>query len=195
MKFLVPFILLFVYLNSNGQAGPTRNWVDSDLKYTDSKGNWVKFINSFPRGGGVVYKKGKKYSYVVFWSRFYNRSAVPLELKVKFPEVVYFKSSESSIQIVIPKETMSMDKVQLLDFGLTNMQSLLNDTSNQINILRKKIKPNEDCIFYTVVFIHKVDWGPVRAKFVLKDRELFYKISMGPDTTMIHCGDLYFKNY
>ena len=90
---------------------------------------------------------------------------------------------------------MSMDKVQLLDFGLTNMQSLLNDTSNQINILRKKIKPNEDCIFYTVVLIHKVDWGPVRAKFVLKDRDLFYKISMGPDTTMIPCGDLYFKNY
>jgi len=194
MKLVVSFILLFVYLNSNSQVGQTRNWVDSELKHTDSKGNLAKFIHSFPRGGGVVYKNGKKYSYVVFWTRVYNQSATNLELKVKFPEVTFFKSPDSYLQIVLPKATMSMDKVQLFDYGLTNLQSLLNDESKQLSVLQKKIKPNEDHIFYTVVFIHKEDWGPARAKFALKSQEFLYKISMGSDTTMIPCGSLFFKN-
>ena len=147
MKLLVSFILLFVYLNSYGQSESIRNWVDSELKLTDAKGNLVKFINCLPRGGGVVYKNGKKYSYVVFWTRVYNQSATLLELKVKFPEVTFFKSPDSYIQIVLPKETMSMDKVQLFDYGLTNLQSLLNDESKQLSVLQKKIKPNEDYIF------------------------------------------------
>jgi hypothetical protein len=195
MKLLVSIILLFVYLNSYGQSESTRNWVDSELKYTDSKGNLVKFINSFPRGGGVVYKNGKKYSYVVFWTRVYNHSATLLEYTVKFPEVTYFNSPHSYIQIVLPKETMSLDRVQSFDYGLINLQSLLNDESNQLSILQKKINPNEDYIFYTAVFIHGVErWGPARAKFELQDQDLFYKISMGSDTTIIPCGSLYFKN-
>lgn len=195
MKLLVSFILLFVYLNANSQVGLTRNWVDSELKHTDSKGNLVKFTNSFPKGGGVVYKNGKKYSYVVFWTRVYNQSSNLLELKVKFPEVTLFKSPDSYIQIVLPKATMSMDKVQLFDYGLTNLQSLLNDESKQLSVLQKKIKPKEDHIFYTAVFIHIEDWGPARAKFeLIKGQEFLYKISMGSESTMFPCGSLYFKD-
>lgn len=193
MKYLVSFILLFVHPNSYGQNKSTRNWVDSELKHTDSKGNLVTLIHSLPRGGGVVYKNGKKYSFVVFWTHVNNQSATPLELNVQFPEVTFFKSPDSYIHIVLPKETMSMDKVQSFDYGLTNLQSLLNDVSNQLCVLPKKIKPNEDYIFYTVVFIHMENWGPARAKFELKDQDLFYKISMGSDTTIIPCGSLYFK--
>lgn len=194
MKLIISVLFLFVYLKANGQVGLTRNWVDSELKHTDSKGNLVKFVSSLPRGGGVVYKNGKKYSYVVFWTRVYNQSATLLELKVKFPEITFFKSPDSYLQIVLPKEPMSMDKVQSYDYGLTNLQSLLNDESNQLSVLQKRIKPNEDYIFYTAVFIHIKGWGPARAKFKLKDRDLFYKISMGPDTAIIPCGSLFFKN-
>ena len=193
MKLLVLVFLLFAHLNSNSQVGPTRNWVDSELKYTDAKGNMAKFINSFPRGGGVVYKNGKKYSYVVFWTRLFNQSTTPIELKIKFPAISFFKSPDSFIQIVLPKAAMSMDKVQSFDYGLTNLQSLFNDKSKQLSVLQKKIKPNEDCIFYTAVFIHIEGWGPSRAKFELKGQDLFYKISMGSDTTMIPCGSLNFK--
>lgn len=194
MKLLVSFILLVIYLNSSAQSESTRDWVDSELKYTDSKGNLVKFINSFPRGGGVVYKDGKKYTYVVFWTRVFNQSTTPVEFKVKFPEVTYFKSPDSYIQIVLPKETMSIDKVQSFDYGLTNLQSLLNDEFNQLSNLQKNINPNEDYIFYTAVFMHIEGWGPARAKFELQDTGLFYKISMGSDTKLIPCGSLYFKN-
>jgi len=193
MKLLVLVVLLLPYLNSYGQVGTGRNWVDSEVKHTVSKGNTVMMTNSLPKGGGVVYKNGIKYSYVVFWTRVFNQSATSIELKIKFPDVTFFKSPDSFIQIVLPKATMNMDNVQLFDYGLKNLQSLINDQSNQLSVLQKKIKPNEDYIFYTAVFIHIEDWGPSRAKFELKDQDLFYKISMGSDTTIIPCGSLYFK--
>ena len=185
---------MFVYLNANGQVGPLRNWVDSEVKHTDSKGNSVMMTNSLPKGGGVVYQNGKKYGYVVFWTRMSNQSATTIELKVKFPEVTFFKSPDSYIKIVLPKETMKIEKEQLFDYGLTNFQSLLNDESNQLGILQKKIGPKEDYLFYVTVFIHIEGGGSARAKFELTDKELLYKISIGSDTTLIPCGSLDFKN-
>jgi hypothetical protein len=101
------------------------------VKFTDSKGNLVKFIHSLPRGGGQVFLKGKKYGYVVFWTHVINQSATPIELQVKFPEVTYFKSPDSYIHIILPRETMNNEKVQLFDYGLTNLQSLVNDETNK----------------------------------------------------------------
>ena len=194
MKLLVSVFFLFVYLNANGQVGPTRNWVDSEVKLTDSKGNTVMVTNSLPKGGGVVYQNGKKYGYVVFWARMSNQSATPIELKLKFPDVTFFKPPESYVKIVLPKESMNIKKEQLFDYGLTNLQSLLNDESNQLSILKKKIGPKEDYFFYVTVFIHIDGNGSARAKFELNDKELFYKISIGSDTTLIPCGSLDFKN-
>ena len=194
MKLFISVFLLFVYLNANGQVGPIRNWVDSEVKHKDSKGNSVMMTNSLPKGGGVVYQNGKKYGYVVFWTRMSNQSATTIELKVKFPEVTFFKSPDSYIKIVLPKETMKIEKEQLFDYGLTNFQSLLNDESNQLGILQKKIGPKEDYLFYVTVFIHIEGGGSARAKFELNDKELLYKISMGSDTTLIPCGSLEFKN-
>ena len=194
MKLFIPVFLLFVYLNANGQVGPLRNWVDSEVKHKDSKGNSVMMTNSLPKGGGVVYQNGKKYGYVVFWTRMSNQSATTIELKVKFPEVTFFKSPDSYIKIVLPKETMKIEKEQLFDYGLTNFQSLLNDETNQLGILQKKIGPKEDYLFYVTVFIHIEGGGSARAKFELNDKELLYKISIGSDTTLIPCGSLEFKN-
>ena len=194
MKLFISVFLLFVYLNAKGQVGPPRNWVDSKIKYTDSKGNSVMMTNSLPKGGGVVYQNGKKYGYVVFWTRMSNQSATPIELKVKFPEVTFFKSPDSYIKIVLPKESMNIEKEQLFDYGLTNLQSILNDESNQLSILQKKIRPKEDYFFYIAVFIHIEGAGSSRAKFELKGQDLFYKISRGSDPIMIPCGSLDFKN-
>ena len=88
---------------------------------------------------------------------------------------------------------MNFEKVQSFDYGLTNLQSLLNDPSNQFRVLEKKINSNEEYFFYVAVFIHIEGSGSARAKFDLKGQDLFYKISMGSDTTLIPCGDLDFK--
>jgi hypothetical protein len=194
MKLIVSVFFLFVYLYTNGQVGPTRNWVDSEVKLMDSKGNTAMVTNSLPKGGGVVYQNGKKYGYVVFWTRMSNQSATPIELKLKFPDITFFKPPESYVKIVLPKESMNIEKEQLFDYGLTNLQSLINDESNQLSILKKKIGPKEDYFFYVTVFIHIDGNGSARAQFELNDKELFYKISMGSDTTLIPCGSLEFKN-
>jgi len=194
MKLHVSVLLWFVHLNSIGQSESTRNWVDSEVKYTYSKGNSVAFTHSFPRGGGVVHKDGKKYPYIVFWTRVYNQSDTPVELKVQFPEVAFFKSPESYVHIVLPKEKMTLDKVQVFDYGLTDLQAILNDESKRLGVLQKRIQPDEDYIFYTAVFIHMERSGSARAKFEWKDHDLFYKISMGSDTAMIPSGSLYFTN-
>ena len=194
MKLFVSVFFLLVYLNSSSQVGPIRNWVDAEVKLTDSKGNTALVTNSLPKGGGVVNKNGKKYGYVVFWTRVFNQSAAPIELTIKFPEITYFKSPGSYIKIVLPKETMHLGRVQLYDYGLTNLQSLFNIETNQISVLKKTINPKEEYLFYVTVFIHLGQYGAVRAKFELKDQDLFYKISMGADTILIPCGSLDFKN-
>jgi hypothetical protein len=147
-----------------------------------------------PKGGGQVYYNGKKYGYVVFWTRVINQSATPIELQVKFPEVTYFKSPDSYIHILLPRETMNQEKVQLFDYGLTNLQSLVNDETNQLSMMQKKINPKEDYYFYEAVLIHINLSGSARAKFEVKDKDLFYKISIGSDTTFIPSGSLTFKN-
>ena len=192
MKFFVSAFFWLLYLNATSQVGTIRNWVDSEIRQTDSKGNAVMITQSLPKGGGVVYQNGKKYSYVVFWTRLTNLSSKPVDLKIKFPEVTYFKSPSSFIKIVLPKATMNMENEQLYDYGLTHIQSLLTDESNQFSILQNKIKPQEDYIFYTAVFIHIDGWGPSRAKFELKEQGLFFNISMGSDRARIPCGRLYF---
>lgn len=194
MKYLLPVFLLYFYVNVQSQTNPTRNWIDSEIKYTDSKGNLVNFTHGLPRGGGMVQKNGEKYSHVVFWTRIQNQSDKPIHLKIKFPEVTYIKSPESYIEIVLPKATMSIEKLQLYDYGLTNMQSLLNNPSNQLSALQKIINPKEEYFFYTTVFLHTEWKGPARAKFELNKQDLFYKFSLGSDTTLIPCGILEFKN-
>jgi len=193
MKIVITAFLLFVCLNSTSQTGPIRNWVDSEKTLTDSKGNSVKFIHSLPKGGGVVYKNGKKYGYVVFWTHILNQSATPLEIRAKFPEITDFKSPDSYIHIILPKEPMHIEKLQLYDYGLKNVESILNLTTNQLSVLQKKINPKEEYLFYITVFIHTELRGAARAKFELKGQDLFYKISMGSDTTVIPCGSLAFN--
>jgi len=190
MKLLVSVFFLFIYLNSNGQVGPTRNWVDSEIKHTDSKGNALKITNSFPKGGGVVDKTGKEIGYRVFWTRIRNESATPINFQIKFPDVTFFKSKKFLINIVLPKDKMRYEKVQLFDYGLTNLQSLFNDESNQLEVMKKKISPKEDYFFYVTAFIE--DRGTARAGLILKGNDLFYKITVGSDTALISCGSLNF---
>lgn len=192
MRFLASAFFLFVYLNSNGQIGPTRNWVDSEVKHTDSKGNSVRITNSLPKGGDVADKNGNKVGYRVLWTRIRNESATPINLKVEFPDARFFKSEASPLKIVLPKDNMSHENIQLFDYGLPNLQALLYDESKKLSIMRKKISPKEDCFFYVTVFLQ--DSGSVRSALILKGKDLFYKITLDSNTALIPCGSLDFKN-
>lgn len=198
MRLLTIFILLTVCFTAIGQTSPTRKWVDTEVKYTDSAGKVVIVHNSFPKGGGgYTDSAGKNYSYVVFWTRVINESASPVELAIKFPADPFtiFPSPDSHIKIFLPPDTMTLDKVPLYDYGLTNLQSFLDAGFNKPSMLQRTIDPKEECLFYILVLFYQAQ-GTARAALVLKGQDLFFRISIAPDvdSALIPCGQLVFKN-
>jgi len=191
----VLFIVLLNCLPGIAQTAPTRNWVDTEVKYTDPAGNVVNVQSSLPRGGGgYTGSEGRRYSYVIFWIRIINESAVPAELAINFPADPYtiFPSPDSHIRIFLPPDTMTVDKIALGDYGL-NLQSFLDARFNKPSMLQRTINPKAEYLFYIPVLIYQAR-GTARAALVLKDKDLSFRISISPESALIPCGWLVFKN-
>ena len=193
MKISAFFILSLFYISTYGQVGPIRNWIDTEVKYSFANQKDVIFTHSLPKGGGQYNLKGIKYNHVVFWTRINNKTSTPIKLQVTFPDITYFQSPDAHIKILLPKDTMSHEKEQLFNYGLTGFEFLLNDNTRQVKTLIKTIDPKKDYYFYIPVFMHEIN-GSARASIVLKGEKLFYKISIGKDTAFIPCGSLVADN-
>lgn len=195
MRLLTTLLLFTICLTAKAQTSPTKNWVDSEVKYTDSAGKAVMVHSSFPKGGGgYTDSTGKRYSYVIFWSRVINESASQLELTIKFPAAPFtiFPSPDSHIRIFLPPDTMTLEKVQLGDYGL-NLKSFLDVGFNKPGILQRTINPKEEYYFYIPVLIYQAR-GTARAALVLRGQDLFFRINIAPDSALIPCGHLVFRN-
>ena len=191
---IFPTCLLILFsLNLNGQSVQNRNWEYSKVVYNSSFKNKTIITNSLPKGGGIVSYKGKEYNYFIFWTNIRNEASSPLDLKIKFPTIIPYKSNESYAKVAFTKSNMTLDKVQEFDYGLTGIPSLFNNKSNQIKDLHSRILPFKNYLFYSAVFIHKTKW-PVRAEYILNDKKLYYKITSGTDVVIVPCGSLDFKN-
>ncbi|MBI2429560.1 MAG: hypothetical protein HYV29_12350 [Ignavibacteriales bacterium] len=88
---------------------------------------------------------------------------------------------------------MTLDKVPLGDYGLTNLQSFLDAGFNKPSMLQRTINSKEECLFYIAVLIYQAR-GTARAGLVLKEQDLFYRISIDPQSALIPCGQIVFKN-
>jgi hypothetical protein len=177
----------------NGQSVQNRNWEYSKVVYNSSVKNKISITNSLPKGGGIVSRKGKEYNYFIFWTSVRNESPSTLDLKIKFPTIISFKSKESYAKVAFTKSNMTIEKLQEFDYGLTGIPALLNNESNQLKDLNNRISPFKNYLFYSAIFIHKTKW-PVRAEYIVNDKKLFYKITAGSDVVMVPCGSLDFKN-
>jgi hypothetical protein len=193
MKKYSAILLIFFSLNLYGQSVQKNNWEYSKVSFTSSTKEKTIITNSLPRGGGIVYHQGKQYNYFIFWTNILNESSSPLDLKIKFPTTIPFEINESQAKVVFTNSIMTPDKEQVLDYGLTNIASLLNNESNQIKEINKTVSPFNNYLFHTAIFIHKTKW-PVRAEYIVKDKKLFYKIIAGTDEIIVPCGSLDFKN-
>jgi hypothetical protein len=189
MRISAVFILSLFYISTYGQVGPIRNWIDTEVKYSFANQRDVIFTHSLPKGGGLYYLKGIKYSHVIFWTRIQNQTSTPIKLQLTFPDITYLQSPDAHIKILLPKDTMTREKEQLFNYGLTGLEFLLNDNRKQVKTLIKTIDPNMDYYFYIPVFMHEIN-GTARTSIVLKGEKLFYKISIGKDTAFIPCGSL-----
>jgi hypothetical protein len=198
MRLLTICILLSFFSTAIGQTSPTRNWVDSEVKYTDADGKVITVHNSLPKGGGgYTDAAGNNYSYVIFWTRVVNESDSPAELAIKYPAkpLTIFPSPDSYLRIFLPTEKMTLDKVQLGDYGLTNLKSFLDAEFNKASALQRTINPKEEYLFYTAILFYQAR-GTTRTAFVMKGQDLFFRISVDPDvdSVLIPCGQLVFKN-
>lgn len=186
---LTTFLFLSISVILHGQSAQNRNWEYSKDHYSPSPKNSIIITNSLPRGGGLVQHNGKEYNYFIFWASIQNATRSTLALQFNFPKQKFFNGSKSHVKVAFTKAKMTSDKVQEFDYGLKDLAALLNKESNQVKRLETKVLPNNAYMFYIPVFIHKTKW-PVRAAFILKEKELFYKIIAGTDTIMVPCGEL-----
>lgn len=162
--------------------------------YTDSNGGSVIIQNSFPKGG-IRYtdSKGDIYVYAVFWTRISNETDNPLELKIDFPLNSYEVPSLSGkyFKVLIPKDTMTLEKVPLYNYGLTDLKPFFDKNIDKPSSLKRTINPKESSAFYVIALssIKKVG-GTMRTGLSIKEQNLYYKIN----DKEIQCGSINLEN-
>ncbi|MEO6963650.1 MAG: hypothetical protein ABIY90_16890 [Puia sp.] len=182
----------------------TSGWIDK-YGYTDSMGASLIIQNSFPRGGTkYTDPDGGVYNYVIFFTRLINETDNPLELKINFPVNSYEVPSLPGkyFKILIPPDTMTLDKEPLFNYGLTDLESFLNKGIHKSSSLKRTINPKESSGFYVVMLsLIEGAHGTMRTGLSLKGQNLFYRIKIDGSKSNtksndreIHVGTINFKN-
>jgi hypothetical protein len=135
-------------------------WVHSEVV---SQG--VILQNSLPKGSPQTASMAKTYGVGVFWSRVINETDSPLELTINFPvdSLEILSSTDAYLKIFLLPDTMTLDKVQLYNYGVTGLRSLLDFGLKKPTTLQRTIKPKEECLFYIAAVRYKVPQRPVDA--------------------------------
>ncbi len=183
--------------------------IHTKYEYTDSAGKRLIIQNGFPRGG-IRYTDpdGEVYGYAVFWTRIINETDNPLELKIDFLNSYEVPSLPGKyFKVLVPPDTMTIDKVPLYGFGLPDLESFLDNNIHKPSSLKRTINPKESSGFY-VVKLSLVSEGAhgggdiLRTGLILKGQDLFYRVSVyngtAPPSVIsekeIHCGSINLKN-
>ena len=199
--------------NQNSKSTPekieqTQKANDKDIytkyKYIDSKGGSLTIQNSLPKGG-MKYTdvNGEVYNYAVFWTRIINETDNALELKINFPLDPYEVPSLPGkyYKILVPLETMTPNKSSLFLYGLTDLESFLDNNIHKQSSLKRTIKPKESSGFYVVMLcLSDGAHGTLRTELNLKKKNLFYRIKVDGSKSKnksndkeIRCGSINLK--
>lgn len=185
-------------------ASPRPNTPDfhSKYEYADSMSKRLVIQNSFPKGGGYMNPEGKRYPYTVYYTQITNETMNPVELKINFPidSFEFPLSSGNYMKLLIPSDTMTLDKVSLYDYGLS-IKTFLETGTNKSYSMNRTVNPNESTAFYVVIRSNKGVDGALRTGLSMKGQNLFYTISAYKSTTghplmnkeEINCGSINFK--
>ena len=178
----------------------------SKYEYIDSNGKSIIIQNGYPRGG-IKYTdpNGKVCGYAVFWTRIINETDNPLELKIDLPLNSYEISNFPSkyFQVLVPPDTMTLDKFPLFCYGLTAIESFLDNNIHKPSSFKRTVNPNESSGFYFLMLVMTEEaTGMTRTGLCVKGQDLFYKISRYSitkpssliDEKEIKCGSINLKN-
>lgn len=174
-------------------------------KYIDSKGGSLTIQNSLPKGG-IKYTdvNGEVYNYAVFWTRIINETGNSLELKINFPLDSYEVPSLPGkyYKILVPLETMTLNKAPLFLYGLTDLESFLDNNIHKQSSLKRTIKPKESSGFYVVMLcLSEGAHGTMRTELSIKEENLFYRVKVDGSNSNnksndkeIRCGSINLKD-
>ncbi len=158
--------------------------------------------NSLPKGGPYTDVTGKQFGYSVFWTRVTNRSSTPLDLTINFPADSFLvpPSPHSYLKLFLPPDTMTVGNESLNDYGATGLRSFFFSGVHKPTSLKQTIKPQEEYLFYVGALSggpSNQSGGTVRAGLVLKEQDLYYRISIMPnfDSLLFPCGHIVLKKY
>ncbi|KFF06005.1 hypothetical protein [Flavobacterium reichenbachii] len=174
-------------------------------KYADSAGKNILIKNGFPRGGlKYTDKNGDQYSYAVFWTQITNETDNPIELTMDFPLNAYEVPSlpDKYYKILIPNDTMTLEKFPLFLYGLTNLESYLDNNIHKSASLNRTINSRESNGFYIVILcLTEGAHGTMRTELSVKGKNLFYEIKVDgsrnngkSSNKKINCGSINLKN-
>lgn len=177
------------------QSASKKSWVHTEERFEDSLGRAIRVYNSYPRG--VAYNSsGQTDGYRIFWTSIVNESATPLKLTVEFPIDSFptFTSPTAYIKALIPPNTMTLEKLELFDFGVTNIKSILDNGFKKPGKLEITLNPKQEYFYYTLFLFHESE-GIARSALFLKGQDLFYRISIDSQPPLIiPCGRIEFIN-
>jgi hypothetical protein len=188
--------------------GPNERDIHTKYEYTDSIGKRLIIQNGYPRGG-IKYTDpdGNVYGYAVFWTRIINETDKRLELKIDFPINSYEISNlpGNYFKVFFPADTMTLDKIPMFNYGLTDVESFLDNNIHKPYSLKRTINPKESSGFYALILNQRTEDAPhftFRTGLSLNGQNLFYKVSRYDNTPAhslidekeIHCGSINLKN-
>ncbi len=162
---------------------------NTKYEYTESNGARLIIQNSFPNSGlNYTDPKGRKYVYAVFWTQIINETFNPLELTIDFPLDSFEipTSSGNYMKLLLPSDTITIDKVSLPDYGLP-IKYFLDNNIFKATSLKKTINPKGSSAFYVVTLalsnrgVGGTSFtgmsGAIRTGFSIKEQNLFYSIN------------------
>jgi hypothetical protein len=168
-------------------------FIDTRYEYADPNGKQLVIENSLPKGGlKYTDPNGQEYVYAVFWTRIANETANPFEWSIDFSEDTYKlpSSPNNYFKIVLPFEQMTIDKTPLFNYGLTDLDAILDEKLRNSASLQKTINSKATSSIYVVILTEQGIDGTIRAGFSLKDDKLYYRVN----DKEIYCGQSNIKS-
>lgn len=150
-------------------------------EYADPKGKLLIIQNSLPRGTPYTDPAGKKYFKLIFWTRIINETDSPAKVMFNFPADIYDAPElRNHYKILVPPDTMTVDKEPAFDYGMTDLKPFLDNSINKPSSLKRTINAKESTGFYVVLLTLTAEVIPgttMRTGLILKGQNLFYRIS------------------